>query len=93
MFLCGNPAMIGLPKWTDEGMIFPEALGVCQQLHEKGFTIDHRKEKATSTTRSTGRIGSLIWGFTLKTGCDLGKHPLLLLPVFIQFYPIQRASC
>ena len=42
MFLCGNPAMIGLPKWTDEGMIFPEALGVCQQLHEKGFTIDHQ---------------------------------------------------
>ena len=25
VFLCGNPAMIGLPKWTDEGMIFPEA--------------------------------------------------------------------
>lgn len=45
VFLCGNPAMIGLPKWTEEGMIFPETLGVCQQLHEKGFTIDHRKEK------------------------------------------------
>lgn len=45
VFLCGNPAMIGLPKWTDEGMIFPDTLGVCQQLHEKGFTIDHRKER------------------------------------------------
>ena len=45
VFLCGNPAMIGLPKWTDDGMVFPETLGVCQQLHEKGFTIDHRKER------------------------------------------------
>jgi ferredoxin/flavodoxin---NADP+ reductase len=45
VFLCGNPAMIGLPKWTDEGLVFPETLGVCQQLHEKGFTIDHRKDR------------------------------------------------
>ncbi len=45
VFLCGNPAMIGLPKWTEEEMIFPDTLGVCQQLHEKGFTIDHRKER------------------------------------------------
>jgi ferredoxin--NADP+ reductase len=43
VFLCGNPAMIGLPKWTDDEMAFPETLGVCQQLHERGFTIDHRK--------------------------------------------------
>jgi ferredoxin--NADP+ reductase len=45
VFLCGNPAMIGLPKWTDDGLVFPETLGVCQQLHEKGFVIDHRKER------------------------------------------------
>jgi ferredoxin--NADP+ reductase len=45
VFLCGNPAMIGLPKWTDDEMAFPETLGVCQQLHERGFTIDHRKER------------------------------------------------
>jgi ferredoxin--NADP+ reductase len=45
VFLCGNPAMIGLPKWTDEGLDFPETLGVCQQLHERGFTIDHRKDR------------------------------------------------
>jgi ferredoxin--NADP+ reductase len=45
VFLCGNPAMIGLPKWTDVGPEFPETLGVCQQLHERGFTIDHRKER------------------------------------------------
>ncbi len=45
VFLCGNPAMIGLPKWTEEGLAFPETLGVCQQLYEKGFTIDHRKDR------------------------------------------------
>jgi ferredoxin--NADP+ reductase len=45
VFLCGNPAMIGLPKWTDDGLVFPETLGVCQQLHERGFVIDHRKER------------------------------------------------
>jgi ferredoxin--NADP+ reductase len=45
VFLCGNPAMIGLPKWTEDGLVFPETLGVCQQLHDRGFTIDHRKER------------------------------------------------
>ena len=45
VFLCGNPSMIGLPTWTDEGLEFPETLGVCQQLHERGFVIDHRKER------------------------------------------------
>jgi len=42
VFLCGNPAMIGLPKWGDDGsMQFPEPKGVCQILHDRGFTIDH----------------------------------------------------
>jgi ferredoxin/flavodoxin---NADP+ reductase len=46
VFLCGNPAMIGLPKWGDDGsMEFPETLGVCQILSERGFTIDHLKER------------------------------------------------
>ncbi|MGH8950917.1 MAG: ferredoxin--NADP reductase [Acidimicrobiia bacterium] len=45
VFLCGNPAMIGLPKWTDDGIEFPETVGVCQQLHDRGFTIDHRKSR------------------------------------------------
>ena len=45
VFLCGNPAMIGLPKWTDESMEFPQTLGVCQQLSDRGFTIDHRKQR------------------------------------------------
>jgi ferredoxin--NADP+ reductase len=47
VFLCGNPSMIGLPvRDVDAGtMEFPETLGVCQILHERGFTIDHRKER------------------------------------------------
>lgn len=46
VFLCGNPAMIGLPKWQDDGtMRFPERMGVCQLLVERGFTIDHRRER------------------------------------------------
>jgi ferredoxin--NADP+ reductase len=45
VFLCGNPSMIGLPRWTEEGLVFPETLGVCQQMHERGFVIDHRKDR------------------------------------------------
>ncbi|CAN5747823.1 ferredoxin--NADP reductase [soil metagenome] len=45
VFLCGNPAMIGLPKWEDDTPIFPEPEGVCELLHERGFTIDHLKTK------------------------------------------------
>ncbi|MGF1616384.1 MAG: ferredoxin--NADP reductase [Acidimicrobiia bacterium] len=45
VFLCGNPAMIGLPQWEDDTPIFPEPEGVCQLLHERGFTIDHLKTK------------------------------------------------
>lgn len=45
VFLCGNPAMIGLPKWDEGEMVFPEAVGVCQLLHERGFEIDHLKER------------------------------------------------
>lgn len=45
-FLCGNPLMIGLPKWDDDGtMHFPEHRGVCEILHERGFTIDHLRER------------------------------------------------
>lgn len=40
VFLCGNPAMIGLPE--DDGS-FPETVGVVQLLTERGFTIDQRK--------------------------------------------------
>ena len=47
VFLCGNPSMIGLPRWDDgSGIVdFPDVVGVCELLHERGFTIDHRKER------------------------------------------------
>ncbi len=47
VYLCGNPSMIGLPTWDGDRPIFPEALGVCRQLHERGFTIDHGKDRGT----------------------------------------------
>lgn len=46
VFLCGNPRMIGPPTYDDEGnLTFPEELGVCQLLNERGFKIDHRKDR------------------------------------------------
>jgi ferredoxin--NADP+ reductase len=46
VFLCGNPAMIGLPKWNDDdSMAFPDRTGVCELLSERGFTIDHRRTR------------------------------------------------
>lgn len=46
VFLCGNPAMIGLPSWSDDGSpTFPDRTGVCQLLSERGFTIDHRRTR------------------------------------------------
>jgi ferredoxin--NADP+ reductase len=47
VFLCGNPAMIGLPKWNKDEMTFPEVLGVCQILHDRGFKIDHLKDRGS----------------------------------------------
>ncbi len=46
VYLCGNPEMIGLPEWEDDGnMGFPETLGMCEILHHRGFTLDHRRER------------------------------------------------
>lgn len=46
VFICGNPAMIGLPQWGEDGALtFPKTLGVAQILHERGFTLDFRREK------------------------------------------------
>ncbi len=46
VFICGNPAMIGLPQWEEDGSLtFPPALGVAQILHERGFTLDFRRDK------------------------------------------------
>jgi ferredoxin--NADP+ reductase len=45
-FLCGNPAMIGLPKQSEDGSLqFPERVGVSELLHEKAFIIDGPKQR------------------------------------------------
>ncbi|GIU91746.1 MAG: hypothetical protein KatS3mg011_0652 [Acidimicrobiia bacterium] len=42
VFLCGNPAMIGLPSWEGDQPTFPEPVGMAQLLHQRGFTLDRR---------------------------------------------------
>lgn len=42
VFLCGNPAMIGLPEEKDGEKTFPEVRGVVELLSNRGFTLDHR---------------------------------------------------
>jgi len=45
VFLCGNPLMIGLPEWEDDGTpVWPEPQGVSEILARKGFTVDHGRE-------------------------------------------------
>ena len=43
-FLCGNPAMIGLPEEEDDDLRFPEPTGVIELLVERGFTISRRNQ-------------------------------------------------
>ncbi len=44
-FLCGNPAMIGLPEEDEDGVSkFPETTGVVELLAERGFTLDLRNQ-------------------------------------------------
>jgi ferredoxin/flavodoxin---NADP+ reductase len=42
VFLCGNPAMIGLPQWSGTTPTFPEIEGVVEILHRRGFSPDRR---------------------------------------------------
>jgi len=43
VYACGNPAMIGLPKFDAAGVAsFGLPVGVCQLLVERGFTVDRR---------------------------------------------------
>lgn len=46
-YLCGNPAMIGLPEWIEGEPRFPPTTGVAQLLHEQGFTLDRRNHPGT----------------------------------------------
>jgi len=43
-FLCGNPAMIGLPEEEEGKLVFPETTGVIELLVEKGFTVNSRNQ-------------------------------------------------
>jgi len=43
VFLCGNPAMIGLPEDGENGPEYPEVTGVVELLAKRGFTLDQRK--------------------------------------------------
>lgn len=45
VFLCGNPSMIGLPEEVDGEQRFPETTGVVELLVQRGFTLDHRKQR------------------------------------------------
>jgi ferredoxin/flavodoxin---NADP+ reductase len=47
VFMCGNPAMIGLPKEDEETgeLTYPQPTGVVEILTKRGFTLDHRKTK------------------------------------------------
>lgn len=47
VFLCGNPAMIGLPTESAGELIFPEPTGVVELLMQRGFTLDQRKKPGT----------------------------------------------
>lgn len=46
VFLCGNPAMIGLPEESKDGgaPAFPEVEGVVELLVNRGFKLDQRKD-------------------------------------------------
>ena len=42
VYLSGNPAMIGLPKWDGDTPRYPEVEGVIEVLAARGFTADRR---------------------------------------------------
>jgi ferredoxin--NADP+ reductase len=43
VFLCGNPAMIGIPHVNDDGShSYPQPTGVVELLERRGFTADAR---------------------------------------------------
>lgn len=47
VFLCGNPAMIGLPEEVDGVVTYPQPTGVVEMLSERGFKLDERKAPGT----------------------------------------------
>lgn len=52
VYLCGNPDMISAPlkgkhATNTDGPTFPEKRGMCQMLHERGFTFDSKEGHGT----------------------------------------------
>ena len=46
IFLCGNPAMLGIPKVRGGEKIWPEGkMGVIQLMENRGFTMDYSRTK------------------------------------------------
>ncbi len=46
VFMCGNPAMIGVPEWLDDSPTFSDRIGAAQLLAERGFTLPRRGVKS-----------------------------------------------
>lgn len=42
VFLCGNPAMVGIPEWVDDRPAFPESIGAVEILDARQFTLDRK---------------------------------------------------
>jgi ferredoxin--NADP+ reductase len=42
IYMCGNPAMLGIPTWDEDTPEFPVTVGAARLLHERGFTLDRR---------------------------------------------------
>ena len=46
VYICGNPDMIGVPKYTREGdKSYPTPTGLVELLESRGFKADHRRDK------------------------------------------------
>ena len=43
VYLCGNPAMIGLPKTAEGKTVFPRPRGMLEVLQERGFPVDFKR--------------------------------------------------
>jgi ferredoxin/flavodoxin---NADP+ reductase len=45
VYMCGNPSMIGVPKYKGGNKTYPEPIGMVEMLEDRGFKADYRKEK------------------------------------------------
>jgi ferredoxin--NADP+ reductase len=43
VYLCGNPAMIGLPKYTGTARTYPTPVGMVEILESRGLRADYKK--------------------------------------------------